>query len=92
MCFNCHEGTSNGTLFHIEEGSEEEGSEWAYFDEEPRERGQDNRVMPLETFRLITTGHEMPFLIDNRLSCSLAVEGENLTKIDLVCGQPHLAT
>ena len=58
----------DGTLFHIEEGSEEEGSEWIYFDKEARERGRDNRVMLLETFGLITTGHEMLFLFDNQLS------------------------
>ena len=83
---------NDGTLFRIEERGEEEGNEWTYFNEVAREIGQDERMMLLETFGLITTDHEMPFLFDDRLSRSVAVHEEIFTKIDLICGQPHVAT
>ena len=50
---------NDGTLFHIEERGEEEGNECIYFNKVAREIGEDERVVFLETFGLITTGHEM---------------------------------
>ena len=83
---------NDGTLFHIEERGEEEGNECIYFNKVAREIGEDERVILQETFGLITTDHEMPFLFDDRLSRSVAVHGESFTKIDLICGQPNVAT
>ena len=74
---------NDGTLFRIEERGEEEGTEWIYFNKVAHEIGEDERVILQETFGLITTDHEMPFLFDDRLSRSVAVHGEASPKLTL---------